>query len=101
MLYVIGFANLLLGIITFVYLFAGTERVTSFLYLSMLSSIVLNILFFVLIRKEGEKNSFYKKFFSILLLLLGDFELWFPIFTSPCIYRYICNINIFSTFVMS
>ena len=63
MLYVIGFANLLLGIITFVYLFAGTERVTSFLYLSMLSSIVLNILFFVLIRKEGEKILFIKNSF--------------------------------------
>ncbi len=83
MLYVIAIVNLLLGCFTFAYLFAEPNPSLFFLCAAMLGSIALNILPFVLIRKGGKNYSYNAIFFSTLLLLLGDFELWFPILSTP------------------
>ncbi|MBO7606491.1 MAG: hypothetical protein J6T28_02585 [Paludibacteraceae bacterium] len=83
MLYVIAIVNLLVGIITFAYLFAEPKPEVDYLFAAMLGSIVLNILLVVLIRKNGKNYSYRAKLFSSLLLSLGDFELWFPILSTP------------------
>ncbi len=83
MLYVIAIVNLLLGCFTFAYLFAEPSPEVKYLFAAMLGSIALNILPFVLIRKGGKNYSYTAIFFSTLLLLLGDFELWFPILSTP------------------
>ena len=54
MLYVIAIVNLLVGIITFAYLFAEPKPEVDYLFAAMLGSIVLNILLVVLIRKNGK-----------------------------------------------
>ncbi len=87
MLYVIGIVNLLLGVFTFGYLFSEPKPVVGYLYAAMLGSIGLNILLFSLIRKGWENYSSHKKIFSIIICLFGDFELWFPILTTPYIWR--------------
>ena len=83
MLYVIAIVNLVLGICTFGYLFVEPSPEVKYLFAAMLGSIVLNILLVVLIRKNGKNYSYRAKLFSTLLLSLGDFELWFPILSTP------------------
>ncbi len=83
MLYVIAIVNLLIGIITFAYLFAEPKPVADYLYAAILGSIVLNILSFFLLWKGWENYTRNKKIIAILLLLLGDYELWLPILSTP------------------
>ena len=55
MLYVIAIVNLLVGIITFAYLFAEPKPVADYLYAAILGSIVLNILsFFSVLERLGK-----------------------------------------------
>lgn len=82
MLFLISVLNLLHGIFTFYYLFFEPTPSRIYLYAVLLYSIVLNILFFVLIRKKWKKYSDISKIFFILFMLFGDFELWIPIFTT-------------------
>ena len=83
MLYVIAIVHLLLSNFTFGYLYAEPNPSVLFLCVAMLGSIALNILPFVLIRKGGKNYSYTAIFFSTLLLLLGDFVMWFPILSTP------------------
>lgn len=62
MLYVIAIVNLLVGIITFAYLFAEPKPVADYLYAAILGSIVLNILsFFFCFGKVGKIIRVIKK----------------------------------------
>ncbi len=83
MLYVIAIVNLLLGCFTFVYLFAETDPVADYLYAAMQGSIVLNILSIALLWKGWKNYSHKKKIIAMVLLFLGDSELWVPILSTP------------------
>lgn len=83
MLYVIAIVNLLLGCFTFAYLFAETDPVADYLYAAMQGSIVLNILSIALLWKGWKNYSHNKKIIAMVLLFLGDSELWVPILSTP------------------
>lgn len=83
MLYVIAIVNLVLGWFTFIYLFAETDPVADYLYVAMHGSIVLNILSIALLWKGWKNYSHNKKIIAMVLLFLGDSELWFPILSTP------------------
>ncbi|MBO4805547.1 MAG: hypothetical protein J5554_05865 [Paludibacteraceae bacterium] len=82
MLYVLANVNLALGLYTFVYLFAEPKPEVDYLYAAMLGSIALNILSLVLLWVGWENHSLNKRIIAIFLLI-GDFELWFPILSTP------------------
>ena len=83
MLYVIAIVNLLVGIITFAYLFAEPKPEVDYLFAAMLGSIVLNILSIALLWKGWKNYSHNKKIIAMVLLFLGDSELWFSILSTP------------------
>ena len=83
MLYVIAIVNLLIGIITFAYLFAEPKPVADYLYAAILGSIVLNILSFVLLWKGWKNIARNKEIIARHLFVRGDFEVWLPILASP------------------